>query len=106
MAVAAYQPSVRYQHKLFVIALVILLFGIGTLHVETAGLSGQKGAEVSLVGLPDVVTVYDEVAEALRRFRGAMAPTQAEEEPLPAVREVLAAILGELQSIRRLLERA
>lgn len=81
------------------------LFGIGTLHIQTAGMSGQTGAEESLVGLSDVQVLYEQVAEALRRFRGAMAPTQAEQEPLPASGDVLAAILDELKNIRRAMER-
>lgn len=78
------------------------LLGIGTLHVETAGMSGQTGAEQSLVGLPDVQAVYEQVAEALRRFRGAMAPNQAEEEPADG--QPLPAILEEIRAIRRVLE--
>ena len=53
------------------------LFGIGTLKIQTAGMSGQSGAEESLGGLPNFQEVYDQVAAVLRRYRGAMAPTQA-----------------------------
>jgi len=53
------------------------LFGIGTLNIQTAGMSGQSGAEESLGGLPNFQEVYDQVAAELRRYRGAMAPTQA-----------------------------
>ena len=53
------------------------LFGIGTLKIQTAGMSGQSGAEESLGGLPNFQEVYDQVAAELRRYRGAMAPTQA-----------------------------
>jgi len=53
------------------------LFGIGTLNIQTAGMSGQSGAEESLRGLPNFQEVYDQVVAALRRYRGAMAPTQA-----------------------------
>jgi membrane protein YdbS with pleckstrin-like domain len=53
------------------------LFGIGTLNIQTAGMSGQSGAEESLRGLANFQEVYDQVAAVLRRYRGAMAPTQA-----------------------------
>jgi len=82
------------------------LFGIGTLNIQTAGMSGQTGAEESLVGLPNFQEVYEQVAEALRRFRGAMAPTQAEAEPASADENLLAAILDELRAIRKTLERS
>lgn len=80
------------------------LFGIGTLNIQTAGMSGQSGAEESLVGLPNHQEVYQQVATALRRFRGAMAPTQAEEEPAPPGDHALAAILAEVRAIRESLE--
>jgi membrane protein YdbS with pleckstrin-like domain len=53
------------------------LFGIGTLKIQTAGMSGQSGAEESLGGLSNFQQVYDQIATELRRYRGAMAPTQA-----------------------------
>jgi len=80
------------------------LFGLGTLNVQTAGMSGQSGAEESLVGLPIFEDVYDQVAGALRRFRGSMAPTQTEEEFERDEREVLVAILSELRAIRDVIE--
>jgi len=82
------------------------LFGIGTLNIQTAGMSGQTGAEESLVGLPNFQEVYELVAGALRRFRGGMAPTQAEVEPAPAEGQLLAAILDEVRAIRQALERS
>lgn len=81
------------------------LFGIGTLNIQTAGMSGQTGAEESLVGLPNFQEVYEQVARTLRRFRGGMAPTQAEMEPAPA-EDLLAAILDELRAIREALEQS
>ncbi len=80
------------------------LFGLGTLNIQTAGMSGQTGAEESLVGLPDVQGVYERVAERLRRYRGAMSPTQAEEEALSSD-AALAAILQEVRAIRRAMEK-
>jgi uncharacterized membrane protein YdbT with pleckstrin-like domain len=82
-------------------------FGLGSLHIQTAGMSGQSGAEEKLVGLPNVQEVYELVVKELRRFRGAMAPTAAEMEPEPVVASSgsLEAILGELKAIRRALEK-
>jgi len=82
-------------------------FGLGSLHIQTAGMSGQSGAEEKLVGLPNVQEVYEMVVTELRRFRGGMAPTAAEVEPGPlqASGEMLSAILGELRAIRGALEK-
>jgi len=84
------------------------LFGLGTLNIQTAGMSGTTGAEESLEGLENVQEVYDLVATELRRFRGSMAPTAADvdTEPLPAAADVLNAILAETQAIRRSLEKS
>jgi len=78
------------------------LFGLGTLNIQTAGMSGQTGAEESLVGLPNVQEVYELVVTELRRFRGGMAPTAAEVEGEPA--GVLNAILAEVRAIRQALQ--
>ncbi len=80
-------------------------FGLGSLHIQTAGMSGQSGAEEKLVGLTNVQEVYDLVVTQLRRFRGGMAPTAAEVEPSAASGETLSAILEELKSIRRALQK-
>jgi uncharacterized membrane protein YdbT with pleckstrin-like domain len=82
-------------------------FSLGSLHIQTAGMSGQSGAEEKLVGLPNVQEVYEMVVTELRRFRGGMAPTAAEVEPGPlqASDETLSAILGELRAIRGALEK-
>ncbi|MBN1680554.1 MAG: PH domain-containing protein [Anaerolineae bacterium] len=87
------------------------MFGLGTLAIQTAGMSGTTGAEESLEGLTDVQSVYDLVAAELRRYRQAMPPTQASEEPesMPERDQfagpVLAAMLDELRAIRATLER-
>ena len=83
-------------------------FDIGTLNIQTAGMSGTTGAEESLMGLPNVQEVYEIVATELRRFRGAMAPTAAEVEGEPgtAPTRELGAILAEVRAIRQTLERA
>ncbi|MGA9350689.1 MAG: PH domain-containing protein [Anaerolineae bacterium] len=81
--------------------------GLGTLNIQTAGMSGQTGAEESLVGLPNVQEVYEIVVTELRRFRGGMAPTAAgvEGEPAEALADALSAILTEVRAIRQALER-
>ena len=76
-------------------------FGLGSLHIQTAGMSGKSGAEEKLVGLPNVQEVYELVVTELRRFRGGMAPTAAEVEPSAASGETLTAILEELRAIRK-----
>jgi uncharacterized membrane protein YdbT with pleckstrin-like domain len=80
--------------------------GLGTLNIQTAGMSGQTGAEERLVGLTDVQEVYDAVAAELRRFRGGMAPTQAEVEQVPVAGspDVLEDILAEVRAIREAME--
>ena len=80
--------------------------GLGTLNIQTAGMSGQTGAEEHLVGLEAVQEVYDGVATELRRFRGGMAPTQAglEEEIVLTQPDALNELLVEVRAIRRSLE--
>jgi membrane protein YdbS with pleckstrin-like domain len=81
-------------------------FGLGTLNIQTAGMSGSTGAEESLVGLPNVHEVYEIVVTELRRFRGGMAPTAADVEDAPTVAssDALSAILAEVRAIRQTLE--
>lgn len=78
------------------------LFNLGTLTIQTAGMSGQTGAEESLVGLDNVQEVYELVVTELRRFRGGMAPTTIQEE-FPG--DGSADLLEEVQAIRKLLEK-
>lgn len=77
-------------------------FNLGTLSIQTAGMSGQSGAEENLVGLENVQEVYEIVVTELRRFRGAMLPTTAQEEPLADGNE---ALLTEVKAIRQLMEK-
>lgn len=77
-------------------------FGLGTLNIQTAGFSGNKGAEERLVGLPNVQEVYEMVAGSLRQFRGGMGPAQAEVEESGGRDEgVLRDILEEIRAIRQ-----
>jgi len=82
------------------------LLGIGTLKIQTAGMSGQQGAEESLIGLPNFQEIYEQVATALRRYRGAMSPTQAEDElaPAPVDGVSLAVLVDEVRRIRQMME--
>lgn len=82
-------------------------FGLGTLNIQTAGMSGKTGAEEKLVGLTNVEEAYEMVVTELRRFRGGMAPTAAEVEAEPAVAstDASSAILAELRAIRQALEK-
>lgn len=83
------------------------MLGLGTLRIQTAGMSGQTGAEETLAGMDNAQEVYETVAAQLRRFRGGMAPTQAdaEEAPIPALPDdALAQLLAEVRAIRQTLE--
>jgi membrane protein YdbS with pleckstrin-like domain len=82
------------------------IFKMGTLKIQTAGMSGQTGAEENLVGLVNVQEVYEMVVNELRKFRGGMTPTAADEEidlaTMPA--NGLDEILEELRAIRNAIE--
>jgi membrane protein YdbS with pleckstrin-like domain len=84
-------------------------FDLGALKIQTAGMSGQKGAEENLVGLPNSQEVYELVASELRRFRGALPPTQAGEEadPAPAAAPSVpwSELLDEVRAIRQAVEK-
>ena len=79
-------------------------FGLGSLNVQTAGMSGKTGAEEALLGLPNVQEIYKLVRSRLRRYRGAMAPTASEEEGEQGV-DTLGAILTEVKAIRTAVEK-
>ena len=79
-------------------------FDLGSLNVQTAGMSGNTGAEESLVGLPNVQEVYELVRSRLRLYRGAMGPTAVGEEGEPGV-DTLRAILTEIKAIRAAAEK-
>ena len=77
-------------------------FDLGSLNIQTAGMSGSQGAEEALVGLPNVDEIYELVVEQLRRFRSGMTPTATEVEQGEA--GTLNAILAELVAIRKGME--
>jgi membrane protein YdbS with pleckstrin-like domain len=80
------------------------LFGLGTIDIQTAGRSGEGGAEESLVGLKDFKTVYDQIASNLRRYRSPLSPTQGNEDKVLAERKTLQQMLDEIRRIRQLIE--
>jgi uncharacterized membrane protein YdbT with pleckstrin-like domain len=80
-------------------------FNLGSLNIQTAGMSGQSGAEEQLVGLENVQEIYEMVATELRRFRSAMSPTQAESEDVIPTANQGAELLAEVKAIRGLLEK-
>jgi uncharacterized membrane protein YdbT with pleckstrin-like domain len=77
-------------------------FDLGSLNIQTAGMSGSQGAEEALVGLPNVDEIYELVVEQLRRFRSGMTPTATEVEQGDA--GTLNAMLSELVAIRKGME--
>ena len=79
-------------------------FNLGSLNIQTAGMSGQSGAEEQLLGLENVQEIYELVAAELRRFRSAMAPTQAEGEVAIQAVDQSVELLEEVKAIRNLLE--
>jgi membrane protein YdbS with pleckstrin-like domain len=83
------------------------VFNIGTLNIQTAGMSGNTGAEESLVGMANVQEIYEAVAAKLRKFRGGMTPTGAgvDFDTSYASGETLGQLLEEVKSIRKSLEK-
>ena len=83
--------------------------GLGSLDIQTAGISGTNKAEQSLVGVENADEVYALVAAELHRFRGAMAPTAAGEEgetqQTLSANKTLTALLSEVRAIRQVLEK-
>lgn len=82
--------------------------GLGSLEIQTAGMSGQTGEpEQKLVGLEDAQSIYEMVATTLHRFRGAMSPTTTEEEGEAVATTpgsaTLNALLEEVRAIRELI---
>ncbi len=80
------------------------LFGLGTVDIQTAGRSGEGGAEESLVGLSNFREVYTQIASALRRYKTAKSPAQGDRESNFPEWKTLQEILNEIQKIRQLVE--
>jgi uncharacterized membrane protein YdbT with pleckstrin-like domain len=77
---------------------------LGSVRIQTAGMSGTAGYEASLDGLEDWSRLNGELQERLRAFRGAMSPTAAEVEP-SAGDATLSDVVAELRAIRRALDK-
>ena len=80
------------------------ILGLGTVKIQTAGFSGSQGAEESMAGLPDPQAIYDQVVSKLRRYRGALMPTQTEDNGQTSAvpdGKVLNEILQEIRAIRQ-----
>jgi putative membrane protein len=77
--------------------------GLGTVDIQTAGMSGTNNVEQSLVGLENAQEVYDLVARELRRFRGT-ATEGVGDVSVPASTDTLGAILSEVRAIREALD--
>lgn len=84
------------------------LFKLGTLNVQTAGMSGQQGAEEVLVGLADYDEVLKTVRAELRRYRSSMATTTEVESPAAAATapQITADLLDEVREIKALLQKS
>ena len=80
-------------------------FGIGTIHVQTAGAGGQQGtrAEIRLLGISNLDQVKDMIMSGARGHT-VSEPLPAKSEPPKSAPEVLDQMLKELSDIRRLLE--
>jgi membrane protein YdbS with pleckstrin-like domain len=77
---------------------------LGSIRIQTAGMSGTAGYEASLNGLEAWETVNAMVQDRLRAFRGAMSADAADVEPRAGT-DVLADMLEELRAIRSAVER-
>lgn len=80
------------------------IFGLGTIDIQTAGRSGESGAEESLVGLIDVRTVYKHIAAELRRFKTDKFVPGIDEGKNHPNRKMFQKMLGELHQIRKMME--
>ena len=79
-------------------------FNLGSLNIQTAGMSGKTGAEEALLGLPNVQEIYEIVGARLRKYRGAMTPTGGVESD-GAADDILAELLVEVRAIRAALQK-
>jgi uncharacterized membrane protein YdbT with pleckstrin-like domain len=78
---------------------------LGSIRIQTAGMSGTAGYEASLDGLEDWSRVNEDIQNRLRAFRGAMSPTAADVEAPAGCEELLSGMLAELRAIRSTLEK-
>lgn len=83
------------------------MLNMGSLSIQTAGISGKSTPEEKLAGLEDVQKIYDIVADRLRRFRSAMSPTSADADSagMQAQEKLLLNILEEIKAIRETMQK-
>jgi membrane protein YdbS with pleckstrin-like domain len=81
-------------------------FGLGTIHVQTAGAGGQQGsvAELRLYGIKDFDRLKDVIFLHISAYTGRGASQQAAGPSTRSDSEILGDILGEITAIRRRLE--
>lgn len=82
------------------------LFGIGTIHVQTAGASGQQTAkaELRMLGISNLQEVKERIMERIKAFT-LSSTVQAKVEPAGQTElQVLEGILNELVAIRSVLQ--
>ena len=79
-------------------------FGLGTIHVQTAGAGGAQGAqaELRMIGIKDFEGLKDIIMEGVRGFSSLQLEKTTAEISDP---DTLVSILEELRAIRRVLER-
>lgn len=80
------------------------IFGLGTIDVQTAGRSGESGAEESLVGLSDVREVYNQIVSQLRRLPSGQSVSSGHEVREFSGRTTVEDMIEELQRIRKLIK--
>jgi putative membrane protein len=81
------------------------IVGLGSVRLQTAGMSGTAGYEASLDGLDVWEKVHRGIQDRLRAFRGSMSPTASEDDSEVSGAPVLNRILEEIKAIREALER-
>lgn len=81
-------------------------FGIGKVHVQTAGAGGQQGAraELKVVGVRDLDGTKDAIMARVREWAPSAAAGAGAEGGEEGSRELLARMLEELAAIRQVLE--
>lgn len=79
------------------------MFGLGTVDIQTAGMSGQSGAEESLIGLGAFKEVYDLLVAGRHRLRGSTSSAQTGIVLSSEERETFGTMIEEVRMLRNLL---
>ena len=82
-------------------------FKVGTIHIQTAGVSGAQGspAELKLEGIRDLEGVKDSIMERVRAFTLSKVVEAGDKAVEKSDPEVLGLILKELRAVREALEK-